>query len=296
MATKKQHYVWQKYLEPWVKNKKIFALKDDKILHTSTKKILCINYMYNLKAINIDHIKLANDFITKKSIEEIKILHKEIYELFYKVINERNLLIEEGFQDEKIMERYRNFEEGLQCNIENKGFKYLISLYRFDCNFFNDYQSRFDFLHYLMMQNFRTKKIQDIFKIDSGNELNNVVSKKLIEINGLLMHLFSINTSFSIANDNFKIIFLKNETSILFLTSDFPVNNTYSDGYRSIIKDSEYEIYYPLTTNLAIIITKKILDNIVILNEDDVIMYNKVVINNAYEYIISSNIEQIQEI
>lgn len=294
MATKKQHYVWQKYLEPWVINNQIYALRNGKILHTTTKNILCVNYMYNLKMIDIKDIEFANEFITKQSIDPLKILHKKLYDLFYSIINMRNYLIEKGFEDENIINKYRNFEEDLQSDIENDGFIYLQYLYRCDNNFYNDYKSRFLFLRYLMMQIFRTKKIKDIFNLINDNENEKYLSNILSNINGLLIHLFTINTAFSIANDNYNIVFLKNNTRIKFLTSDFPVNNTFSDGFRSITKDTQYEIYYPLTPTLSIMITNIEYDQIMILDESSVNKYNSLVKANSYEYIISSNEEQLK--
>lgn len=296
MATRRQHYIWQKYLQPWVIDNKIFSLRNDEILHTKTDKILLMNYFYNIAELHIDDIKFAYGFITRRSIKPIQLLHLQVYKLFYQIINTRDVLLKDASNSKNVVDKLNNFEESMQSRIENIGSKYLEMLYKFDASFYQDFNARIEFLLYLMMQLFRTKSLKDIFISVPHDEMEGFVQAKLLKINGLLIHLFSINTSYSIANNDHRIIFLKNETNTHFFTSDKPVINTFADGKRLIANDKVLELLYPLSPKLAILISQREESQIININESKVKNYNDIIVKNSYEYIISSNRRQLEEL
>ena len=112
-------------------------------------------------------------------------------------------------------------------------------------------------------------------------------------------HILAVNLSItlSINKDKFKCILLENETNISFLTSDQPVINI--AGNRKAIRKltmNEFEIYYPVTPKIALLLCLKenLLGNdknVISLNDTQVKHYNSMVKNQGGSIIFSNSRE-----
>lgn len=162
-----------------------------------------------------------------------------------------------------------------------------------------NYQSNFyyDFLHFILIQYFRTEKI-----IESQKETFKKVNIKGDNLIFLLIHLKTIELADILIKENYKIILVENISNKDFIISDCPCTNIYARFVKDRpLENDEFELYVPLSSKLAIICTKrdcyKTLTNskIFLSREKDIDMYNQVSISNAKRFIYGSNEDLIKE-
>jgi len=109
-------------------------------------------------------------------------------------------------------------------------------------------------------------------------------------------HILAINLAgaLSINKSRFTCILLENNTEIPFFTSDQPVVNIATNkNDRRILTNNEFEFYYPITPNIAILICLKeniinFNNNIFILNEIQVKNYNAIITSQGGSIIFSN--------
>ena len=94
-------------------------------------------------------------------------------------------------------------------------------------------------------------------------------------------------------NRNAHLTVLKNFTTESFFTSDQPIINLKSKDNGSM--PDEFVLYYPLSPKIAIIVNdNNVVNEIAILDKNVIRKYNDKLINEAYDYIVSSNEEQLR--
>lgn len=156
-----------------------------------------------------------------------------------------------------------------------------------------------DIMHYVLSQYFRTKRIvngvkHNFKKYESQiqKNINSNVSDEKFDTDNITF-LYLIIKPILLLNDmlknDFYPILLKNCTYTPFLISDNPSINTYADKNKKKYNVDELEIYFPLTSNLALLLTKN--KNIVNEIEDVNVIdeYNLKIIKNAERYIFAND-------
>lgn len=169
-------------------------------------------------------------------------------------------------------------------------------------NLLNNYESipQIDIMHYMLSQYFRTKKIiTGIKNILEGKNtqistiIERILPNQKFDMNNVMFLFLQIQPILLLNNviiDNYELILLKNCTYTPFLISDNPCINTYAEINKKNYNKDELEIYFPLTPEIALIITKnkKICREI-----DDISVvdcYNNKITNNAERFIFSNDI------
>ncbi len=114
----------------------------------------------------------------------------------------------------------------------------------------------------------------------------------------LIIHYQTLNILDKLIQDDFKLILIKNETEMNFITSDNPAVNPYSSiaGKRAL-QDGEFEIYFPLSPKLAILCSKnflhknydKDLSEVKLTSMDEVDYWNKLILHDANRYIYTTS-------
>ena len=145
-----------------------------------------------------------------------------------------------------------NIEEDFHSIIENDSVKYLASLLAGDSSFFKDNGDRIKFLHYLSLQYMRTNNMQK----RQCNQFRQVGTENIESMWPVMRHILSMNiaTSLYLEGNKYKLILLRNNSRIRFISGDQPVINTYAvDGKGT----DQLEFYYPVSPSLAVLITDK---------------------------------------
>lgn len=95
-----------------------------------------------------------------------------------------------------------------------------------------------------------------------------------------------------ISSNKYNVVLLDNNSTIPYITEDQPIINTYSD-YTKINKHADnLEYYYPISPNIAILITNdlKYNDNLVKnIDEDEVMKYNQMIKASSQKFIFAKH-------
>lgn len=154
-----------------------------------------------------------------------------------------------------------------------------------------------DCVQYLVIQYFRTnKRIRNSLLKDIERNILGKTGEK-INMNNvmyLLVHFHTLNLIDKLISENYKLILLKNTTTIPFITSDNPAINPYV-GITSVhTPPSGYEIFLPLSPKLALLYTNhclyKTTNSVTILKETKEVDYwNKLIFQEAERFIYSNS-------
>lgn len=157
----------------------------------------------------------------------------------------------------------------------------------------------YDTIYYLMSQYFRTKKIISNLK----NTLAKTAKKhgynenldNIIYLSIIILPIYYMDIMLSL---NYHLVLIKNDTNINFLTSDNPSINTFNNVFKINSKDYNLEVYFPISSNLAILFTNKkefeSINHIVVNDIEEINKYNTCIIKNAEKYIYSNNKQQLK--
>jgi len=154
----------------------------------------------------------------------------------------------------------------------------------------------YNFILFILIQYFRTKKISNALKQNLEAYFPNVDNLYF-----LFLHIKSIELADILLKDEYKIILLENISDTDFIISDNPCVNLYSTFIKDrLLNDNEIELFLPLSPKLAILFSDKgcyknlenlkiTLNNAVTINK-----FNKAVIDNADNYIYSCSEELLK--
>ena len=188
-----------------------------------------------------------------------------------------------------------NFIEDYQMKIEGFG-KSLMG-----CKNLPDLQkmmesndSFFATMAFLSFQYFRTKKLKAVCKKFYPE------SHLLIKHWNTVAVCFALNLSKPLSMYPVSITLLNNQSTTDFLTSDQPAFNIFADELDETGNVNKFELYYPLSSRLAIAIKFSFLDgeNIseAIVDNHLAKYYNEMIIKHAHDFIFATNEKALKEI
>ena len=249
-----QHYVQQKYLEPWVKNGQILCLRLKKnIFPTNTRNVASERYFYSLNNLTDKDCNFIRKLILDKLEEPMKSLQGKWLEIFEKALHSPNLnlAINKNLKENML----KNVLEELYSNVENNGMPGLSKLQQGDISAVTEggYQNKF--LLYLSFQYFRTKKIKEAVRKEIGDYIlyfdDFDAAFNLMAV--IYSSLFSYYTGIQLQNNEMNVFLVENNTSTSFITGDQPVVNLLANFSGAT---TELELFYPLSPSRALLITK----------------------------------------
>ena len=280
------HRVWHHYLDQWRTFSQTWCLRNNRISHGDIQNKRLIFYINHL---DLQHIALLNELFFDKMHPDLKILNMNWISLLTEI--QRLLQIKEPEEQHfQALQKIRNlaytFEEDFHSKYDTGSMLLLDKLYQKDFSLLNE-DDYYLFNTYMCVQYFRTKNRKKSFLAMQKD----YPTVDILRIWNISSYMLASNMAFTIANDGYKHIFLENNTAINFITGDQPVINTYTG--LEIINPLEYEpfeLYYPLTPKLALLITRNDAfthKSIYQLNEDDVYKYNDLIFKNSFEQVYS---------
>lgn len=154
----------------------------------------------------------------------------------------------------------------------------------------------FDLILYFFLQDLRTcnviRNLQESLALSRLQEFVNINNENFSFLT-ISMLLITIAEKLFYINSPFKFILMKNETNINFVTSDCPCINVYASFIETrLLQEHEIEFLFPLSQNLALLMTDKIcytLNNIHIVKDIDMDVYNKTIIKTAQRYVYANS-------
>jgi hypothetical protein len=300
---KKHHYVWRKYLQPWTLKDKIWVLHNNEIRFDNLINIAAQNYFFSVNDLSKEEIILIKKLWIDKAPDFIKELHSNWLKMFEYVLSFRERSSKQEFPKE-FQGQYENkilsFEEDIQSKIESSSIQFFDKIKNDDIDFYKITENNASFNYFLAVQYLRTKKIKnnmlDIVK--NHNSAKNVNFENVWNIGMLIM---ATNLSFGLHKEmsSLNMVILNNNNPIDFLTGDQPIINTFGDYSKKQqeLNHDALELYYPITPNKAILISKQEKYNdkkTVSVNEDDVIAYNNLIYQASELQIFSKENKQLE--
>lgn len=290
------HYVWKYYLKSWINEiGQLWCLYDNRIFAPNPNNIAQKKDFYKLKELTpFEIVLIKRMFIDPIKDPYLKQVNNNWISLFTSVFEIRKFAESQG-ADSKIFEEefqllIHNFEEDYHSKIEDRAIPLLNALKKEDLSFLEEEEKYFDFIFFLSVQYFRTKMIRNsVVKSIESSDLKGY-SINLEKIWNICAHILATNMgSYFVTHKNqFSFMLLKNDTCISFITGDQPVINTYAD-YSKFEETDAFELYYPITPKLALLITKSANAMKEKVLEADVINYNDQIFKASEEQVFSDS-------
>lgn len=312
-TTKKQHYVWRKYLAPWTTNNsnkgQIVCLRDNKIFTVSLMNVAHENYFYSIKELS----KLEKHIIYEMSIKCTTGRQREVnegwlnlycapFDLADEVVRVHHSI---GIPTDRIKIRsnqeFKNWNieyiEKLHYQIESTGMQYIELIKQNDLSFWKIEESRDEFSFFLCNQYFRTKRMRDsLTKVFADNKDKNKAFKDICPENMWLplSLIYASNVGAHITHD-FSAVLLQAEDSC-FIVGDQPVVNTWSTFDKQAPPD-KMEFFYPVTPHTALLLTterKYVSGQTLKIGIHEVAKYNALQLRASREQIFSKDKAQLE--
>ena len=271
---KKQHYVWKKYLHPWVINKKIWCKRNNEIFNTSLENIVQERYFYFANPLNDCEKRLIKSYIEKSHPTQREVL-SSIYDIY--------------IASSEISEAQKNGIENYHNMIENNAIHCLECLYSKNLSVFKDQQTKINFCYYLGQQYTRTKRmIQTALKNLKSDENFNKYEKyydteKVLRVLALFIGKSIGSWIFS----NAEFYFIETDINDELITCDQPIYNLNEENL-----EKEMELFYPITPHLAVFISSKGCNRILTSNE--LFFFNNETIKKSRKIILGLSWEALK--
>lgn len=258
---KNQHYVWQYYLGGWALDGKVWCKRRDQInpFNTSTQNIAVERYFYQLFELTpdeLDYLKITISQAIHQRLREINQGWVDQFQFSFKI---RKLLERAPMTPQvhnELEEQLRDFEkthvESFHSSIEEDAVIFIDNLRKQDASFLREVNTRNRFINFISHQFCRTASMRNIL-IDAERKVHNP-SQFNVDMERLwpvLSIIFATNIASSIVSkgSEYKIVFIRNNSNLHFITGDQPVISLKRNDENSL------DLYYPLTPDLAMIFT-----------------------------------------
>ncbi len=330
---RKQHYVFQAYLDAWTENGKLWCMYDKKTFQTGTMNVAQERDFYRIKPLNEDEKRFYDIFLStlhpdvKKQLEAHRDTYLEVIEMKKNIDIINNILTLKFGNYDKIPNEIKelcfkmensidiainNIEEDYHSDIESKGIKWIRSLCEMDNSFYfydnkiinEGYSDEpFNFIFFVCTQYFRTKAMTKRWISSFETSLKDLqcskygISIEKIQLENLVHHFFwemKNRLSYYLRRNKAHLTILINETDIPFITSDQPVINLYANYEKLSEEIKEIMLYYPISPKVAILLNDKNTEERIKLDVDKVDYYNNMIANAQYQYIFANNADTIK--
>lgn len=272
---KQQHYIWKHYLRSWSCDNKIWCKREGRIFRTSLENIGQKRFFYKADKLNSFERGIVENFISNR--------HSSTHELSWSTFNIYSLSSE---GDDYIQ---KNALEEYHTGIEQSAIKTMASLRQKDMSWLKCKQSKIHFSQFLGVQYSRTNRNHS----SMSNALS-TLSKEFPKYKGKLnpekvakvfaMLMGDVIGNWIYSSGHFSLI--ENNTELDFITGDQPLFNLAMKEKGSIEPPKDFNLYYPLTPNLALLISKEAQANKE-LSTKEVEGYNDFIVLSSHEQIYS---------
>jgi Protein of unknown function (DUF4238) len=292
----KQHYVFRRYLKPWCTNQQIALLRDGVAKMVGVADVAVQKYFYRLQQLTEEDVTLVRNTLLAPANDFVRNLAESLIQCFTLPHTVQNLIESTPALHPQvsqwIQEQIVNGEEDYHCMIEHGLIPALDDMLEGNTSFYFDPKTCYEFLYAVCVQYFRTKKMRAaIGAVNSplpGSDMNRV------------RNLFTLISAMRVADSLFqertehKIVILKNETAVPFVTGDQPIINLHATRGQGI--PQELEFYYPLSPVRAMTLIRVGTDVAESADENRVNTLNELIVKNSHEQVFSNSVGQLEAI
>lgn len=265
MTTRRQHYVWRKYLEPWTvqkqKSRQLWCLRRGTTspIFLDTKNVAVERDFYRLSDMQPTDAPFIRAVAFKDSTNPVlRKLNEGWISGFEKVLALQRFarghpkatpaLLTEL---DKVMIEY---QENAYSRMESEATGHLAALLAGDVGFFADDHQAIQFSYFLAHQYFRTKAVRDRIRAS----YTAFSDKELFDRTWpILRYIFATNVGYSIfaCRKLLQLQVLHAAPNMEFITGDQPAVNTHGAFVTPQTVLDELELYYPVSPTRAAIIS-----------------------------------------
>lgn len=256
---RRHHYVWQHYLRAWTKNDQITSWrKGTGIFKSNTINVAVAKDFYRLRDLSQEDIDLVDALCVRNAPDGIKpILRDWIMLLTGPFALRRNLEsaginVSEGEGAETFEIAVSNLEEDLHGEIETGAIGYLDALRNNDLQFLNCDDDVATFLHFLVVQFFRTRRQRETV-LESLRGFKGLDVEKTWNV---MSHLFATTMAYTlhlrVTSMRFTLLCASQEA--YFITTDQPVINLDAVDLPKDAEATSLTLYYPVAPQSALLV------------------------------------------
>lgn len=305
------HYVWSHYLRRWAENNNVFYIsKSGKISNDSVKGLAKETDFYKISPLNSEDIEYIRKF-SSQSPEFIQKIHESHLEYFIKLSSISNAISKSSINSEELasiddaikhnsLENLHSIFEDTAVNVINELSKGNISVLSANANMI-------PFCSYIGHQISRTKALKEksLKAVKVGMLRMNANPKylALFEKNWwFLSFIFGLNigTSLYESKERDKHIFITNNTTTPFITSDNPIINVHKSvaGLAEMEAPTEADFFIPLSPKYAYMINNSPdYDHLgALITTEEVNNLNKAIYNKSYKTVFASEGQVLSEL
>lgn len=300
---KKHHYVWKEYLKSWSSNNQISSLlkKQKKIIISNPEGVAQQRYFYALEEFTLEEEIILKELVKQWSKESTLKINLQFYENFTSYSKLKRVAQGIDLDERKNIELKQrlnllrtNAMEDSHMLIENFG-KRLISIRRYeDLAYLNEETDLFFTMIFISFQYLRTKNMQ--LKVKKAVTEFDHISPKFLNF---IPFLYATNIADSLTYEKeTRFLYLENNSEIDFITSDQPLINNKIDLLNDDGTISQFDVYYPLTPRIALLIhyqQQKEKFKRIILDSSEVNKYNNNIFKNSNEFVFASSSKQLEK-
>ncbi len=250
----RHHHVWQQYLRAWTTDGALWCLRDGRIFQTGTPVVAVERSFYKLHNLTVDEIKIVQEFFSKGHEAAIQV-NMELLNLLmapFRLAAAIPNSSQSTALTQAIDEWTSNLLENYHMHIEASFIPLLKQAIKGDISFYDDDDLSITFFNFLSTQYMRTKGIKERSislsqKSGSGPDLSRMWN--------VMIHMFATNigAQLYVERSRRKMVILRNDTTVPFVTGDQPAINLYADGNAVPTKLS---VYYPISPRLALLLAE----------------------------------------
>lgn len=332
---RKQHFVFQAYLDAWKDKGKIHCCRDWGVPFSgSTERVANIRDFYRLKPLNDDEERFYCLLIQNypDDVKNALLQHLISYVEPIKWQQQLNFLrrlsearfngnIPEELETEIArLEKFvdatiNNLDEDYMSELEGESKKWLDALKNKSSDFYYEEvlhiegepydDESFHFLYFLCVQMFRTDATKERWiagfkpSLDHPDLEKLKVSRENIDLENLVPHFFwefQNLLAYNLRKNKAHLTILINESSVPYITSDQPVINLKADYSNIGAEIEEMVLYYPISPKIAITVNDNNSERIITLSENDVRSYNSIIAKASYHEVYGDSKTILMEI
>lgn len=256
MKKRRQHYVWQHYLEAWTLNGKLWCSTRGRCFRASTENVANERDFYRLREMSERDLQWVEMLVIRQAAEPLADLargwvphFREFHRLkrVYEGSGQRNAELEQAL-DESI----NDLEEDLHGRIETRAVPVLAKLRKRDISFVNDDEEIISFCWFVASQYLRTPRMaKDV--VGAASEIPGFNAEAAW---GLMRTIFAANLGygFYVRRPTISFNFLEAPDGAEFATGDQPIINLAAGDLPNGVPPEVVDLYYPLTPMLAVVV------------------------------------------
>lgn len=273
MTTRRQHYVWRKYLRAWAPNDQIWCVRDGSPFYTNLMNVAQERDFYKLHDLTVEEAKFLQDFCSVQR-EPLRTTNLRWVEIFTALFDLQRKLVANGCPPEEIKRAIDQAavdqEEKFHTEIEQGAIDYLNALLLRDASFYNRTNDKVGFIHFLCVQYTRTKKLKSN-ALEGPSRLTAVNPENIWNV---LSHIIATSLGQNLIAYSYQLYFLRPEGEERFITGDQPVINPHGTYTSPNEAPKELDLYYPISPELAILVASEPPENS-LLTDDEIKIYNR---------------------